>query len=194
MRTLRLFMTMSCDGFFAGPGGELDWMSQVPDQEMNRDVVDLLSQADMGIMGYPVASGMIPYWRQVASNPESGEAERAIADVVNRIPCVVLSNTKDELEWDNAELLVVRDDGDLWEAVNGIKQRPGGDIGVPGGVRTARNLTRLGLIDEYVLMMHPVALGEGQRVFTQRADLSLVDAKTYPSGVTRLVYRPRDKD
>ncbi|MGH3120064.1 MAG: hypothetical protein ACRDND_03370 [Streptosporangiaceae bacterium] len=47
MRTLRLFMTMSCDGFFAGPDGELDWMLMTPDPEQNADIVDLISSADV---------------------------------------------------------------------------------------------------------------------------------------------------
>jgi dihydrofolate reductase len=96
-----------------------------------------------------------------------------------------------EFTLDNAELLVVRDDAGLRDAVNAVRRQPGGDIGVPGGIRTARAFARLGLLDEYVLMVHPVALGEGQRVFTQRTDLSLHGAKAYRSGITRLTYRLR---
>lgn len=191
MRTVRLFMTMSCDGFFAGPGGELDWMAAGLDAELNRDVVDLIGRADTAFMGYPVASGMIPYWRQVAANPEAAEDERAIAGAVSRIHSMVLSNADAEFEADNAELLVVRDDADLRDAVAAVKRQPGRDIGVPGGIRTAQTFARLGLIDEYVFMVHPVALGEGKRVFTRRTDLSLESAKVYRSGVTRLIYRPR---
>lgn len=191
MRTVRLFMTMSCDGFFAGPGGELDWMAAAPDAELNQDIVELIGQADTAFMGYPVASGMIPYWRQVAADPAAAEGERAIAEAVGRIHSLVLSTTEVEFGLDNADLLVVRDDAGLRDAVNAVKRQQGRDIGVPGGIRTARAFARLGLIDEYVLMMHPVALGEGQRVFTQRTDLSLQSAKAYRSGVTRLIYRPR---
>ena len=85
MRTVRLYMTMTCDGCFAGPGGELDWMTGAADPEMNRDVVDLIGQADTAFMGYPTASGMIPYWRQAAANPAASAAEHAIADAVNRV-------------------------------------------------------------------------------------------------------------
>lgn len=191
MRTVRLFMTMSCDGFFGGPGGELDWMAAAPDPELNQDIVALIGQSDTAFMGYPVASGMIPYWRQVAANPAAAEGERAIADAVNRVHSLVLSTAEVEFTLDNAELLVVRDDSGVRDAVNAVKWQPGRDIGVPGGIRTARTFARLGLIDEYVLMVHPAALGEGQRVFTQRTDLSLQSAKAYQSGVTRLTYRPR---
>jgi dihydrofolate reductase len=72
-----------------------------------------------------------------------------------------------------------------------MKQQPGRDLGVPGGIRTAQTFVRLGLVDEYVLMVHPVAIGQGQRVFTDRVNLYLVSAKTYRSGVMRVCYRPR---
>lgn len=191
MRTVRLYMSMSCDGCVAGPGGELDWMTTATDPQMNRDIADLLGRSDTGFMGYPVASGMIPYWRGVEANPDASEGERAIAQVVNRIHGMVLSNAEVDLPFDNAELVVVRDDRDVIDAVEAARRRPGGDIGVPGGVRTARTFARLGLFDEYVLMVHPVALGEGQRVFTSQTDLRLVSAKPYECGVTRVVYRPR---
>lgn len=191
MRTLRLFMTMSCDGFFAGPDGELDWMLMTQDPEQNADVVDLISKADTGLMGYPVAVGMIPFWSQVAANPDASEGDRAIAGAIAKAHAVVLSSAPVAAALDNAEIVVARGDDQVREAVLAVKNQPGGDIGVPGGIRTARTLVRLGLVDEYVLMMHPVAIGEGQRIFTGRTDLTLTDAKAYASGVTRLTYRPR---
>jgi dihydrofolate reductase len=85
----------------------------------------------------------------------------------------------------------VKSDDDLVEAVQKIKQQSGKDLGVPGGIRTAQTFVRLGLIDEYVLMVHPVAIGKGQSVFTKRVNLELVSVKTYQSGVMRVHYRPR---
>jgi dihydrofolate reductase len=67
---------------------------------------------------------------------------------------------------------------------------PGGDLGVPGGVRTAQRFARLGLIDEYVLHGHPVAIGDGKPLFTQQTNLELVSARTHDSGVMQLRYRP----
>ncbi len=61
---------------------------------------------------------------------------------------------------------------------------------LPGGIRTAQTFVRLGLVDEYVLTVHPVALGSGKRVFTIKAGLELIDARTYHSGVIRARYRP----
>ena len=157
MRKVVLHMTMTCDGFFCGPHGELDWMSQIPDQELNDDTVALLAGFESGFIGYPTASGMIPYWLNVAKNPSAPKGELAIAQAVNRLHPIILSNKEEALEWENTELLVVKNDNDLVEAVGRLKQQPGKDLGVPGGIRTAQTFVRLGLIDEYMLMVHPVA-------------------------------------
>jgi dihydrofolate reductase len=190
MRKLFLSMTMTLDGFFCGPNGELDWMSQIPDQELNDDIVAVFQDVDDGFMGYPTASGMIPYWLNVAQNPSASQEERSIAQAVNKLHAFILSNKEEKLEWANTELLVVKSDNDLIEAVNKIKQQPGRDLGVPGGIRTAQAFVRLGLIDEFVLAVHPVTIGNGKSVFTSRVNLELISAKTYTSGVMRVKYRP----
>ncbi|HEY7415758.1 MAG TPA: dihydrofolate reductase family protein, partial [Ktedonobacteraceae bacterium] len=138
MRKLFLDMTMTLDGFFCGPNGELDWMSQTPDQELNDDHAAFFQEVDDGFIGYPTASGMIPYWRNVAQNPSASKEERAIAQAVNRLHAFILSNKEEKWAWENTELLVVKSDDDLVEAVQKIKQQPGKDLGVPGGIRTAQ--------------------------------------------------------
>jgi dihydrofolate reductase len=190
MRKVFLNMTMTLDGFFCGPNGGLDWMSQTPDQELNDDIVAFFQGVAQGFIGYPTASGMLPYWLNVAQNPSASKEERAIAQAVNTLHPFILSNREEQLEWKNTELLVVKSDDDLVAAVNKIKQQPGKDLGVPGGIRTAQTFVRLGLIDEYVLMVHPVAIGKGQSVFTSRVNLELGSVKTYKSGVMRVHYRP----
>ena len=190
MRKVFLYMTMTCDGFFAGPHGELDWMSQTPDQELTDDIVAFFQGIDSGFIGYPTASGMIPYWLNVAQTPSASKEERAIAGAVNNLHPFIVSRQEENIEWENAELLVVKSDNELVEAVKKIKQQPGKNLGVPGGIRTAQTFVRLGLIDEYVLVVHPVAIGNGQRVFADRVNLELVSAKTYKSGVMRVCYRP----
>ncbi|HEY2505502.1 MAG TPA: dihydrofolate reductase family protein [Streptosporangiaceae bacterium] len=189
MRKVVLYMTTTLDGFIAGPGNELDWMTGAPDQALNDDVVALLQQSDAGFLGYPVAQGMIPYWEGVAADTSASQASRDFAAAVNRLHRVVISNQPVDVPWDNAELVVARDDDDLVAAVTEFKRQPGSDLGVPGGVRTAQRFARLGLIDEYVLQVHPIAIGAGKPLFTQQAELQLISAKTYYSGVIRLRYK-----
>ena len=190
MADLVLTMTMSLDGFFCGPDGELDWMTQTPDPEFSRDNVAFFDRFDRGFIGYPTASGMLPYWLSVASDPQAPADQRALAQAVNRLRPILVSDRHEPVPWPNAELLVVHDDDQLASAVRREKEKPGKDLGVPGGIRTAQTLVRLGLVDEYVLTVHPVALGTGRRVFTGQDHLELIDAKTYRSGVIRARYRP----
>jgi dihydrofolate reductase len=190
MRKLLLYMTMTLDGFIAGPDNELDWMSQIPDPGLNADIVSLLRSVDAGFLGYPVAQGMIPYWAQVAAEPSSSPGARAVAEAVNRLHSIVISNRPVELPFQDCELIVARDDAELVAAVDDIKRRPGRDLGLPGGVRTAQTFVRLGLVDEFVLQVHPVAIGAGRRLFSATTQLELIGAKSYESGVTRLRYLP----
>ncbi|MGH3226904.1 MAG: dihydrofolate reductase family protein [Streptosporangiaceae bacterium] len=190
MPALVLTMAMSLDGFFAGPDGELDWMTRVPDPEFHHDNVSFFDRFDRGFIGYPAAAGMIPYWQAVAGSPDAPAEERALAAAVSKLHPFIVSSKEEEIPWDNAELLLAQTDDELADAVRAQKAKPGKDLGVPGGIRTARAFVRLGLVDEYVLTVHPVAIGSGQRVFTGKVNLTLADARTYPSGVVRATYRP----
>ena len=190
MAKLILTMTMSLDGFFCGPNGELDWMVQTPDPEFSRDNIASFGRFDQGFIGYPTAAGMLPYWLGVANDPEASDDMRALAGALNRLRPILISNRDEPVPWENAELLVVHDDQQLADAVRRMKEKQGKDLGVPGGIRTAQTLVRLGLVDEFDLTVHPVTLGDGKRVFTGRTSLELISAKTYRSGVVRASYRP----
>jgi dihydrofolate reductase len=191
MRNVVLYMTTTLDGFIAGPNNELDWMTGTPDRALNDDIVALLQASDAGFLGYPVAQGMIPYWESAAADTSASQASRDFAAAVNRLHRIVISNQPVDLPWDNAELVVARDDDDLVGAVTEFKRQPGSDLGVPGGVRTAQRFARLGLIDEYVLQVHPIAIGAGKPLFTHKAELQRTSAKTYDSGVIGLRYTAR---
>jgi dihydrofolate reductase len=190
MRKLFLNMTMSLDGYVAGPNGELDWMTATHDPELTADIVATLRRADEGFIGYPTAEGMIRYWADVARNSEASQGARDIADAVAGMRVFAVSKKSERIGVPNAEVLVAPDGDALIAAVREIKQRPGRDLGLPGGVRTARTFARLGLVDEYVFLVEPVALGAGQRLFTERTTLDLLEAKTYGCGITRLSYAP----
>jgi dihydrofolate reductase len=111
---------------------------------------------------------------------------------VNASHKIVISRTEEKLEGENAELLVVKSDQDLVATVTRLKEQAGSDFALIGGVRTAQSFARLGLIDEYEVLVHPVVLGKGERVWTSRSDLSLVSVKAYQSGVMRVRYVSRD--
>jgi hypothetical protein len=95
MAKLVLTMTMSLDGFFSGPGSELDWITQVPDPEFSRDNVSSFDRFDRGFIGYPTASGMLPFWQNVASDPQAPADQRVLAQAVNRLRPLLISNQEE---------------------------------------------------------------------------------------------------
>ena len=113
-----------------------------------------------------------------------------IAATLNNLPKYVASTTlKEPLAWRNATLLR----GDVTEAVTTLKQQPGKDLQVIGSGELAQTLMRHDLVDEYRLMVHPLVLGSGKRLFRDgnpRTALRLVDSATSSTGVLILTYRP----
>ena len=113
------------------------------------------------------------------------------ADRMNSIPKYVVSTTLKDLEWNNSHLI----QGNIAEAVAGLKQQEGQDILVAGSGELVRMLMRHDLIDEYKLMLHPVVLGDGKRLFSDGIDktvLKLVDTKPFSSGIVILSYQPAE--
>src|SRR5579859_8108072 len=100
---------------------------------------------------------------------------------MNSLPKYVASQTLNNLEWNNSHLIR----GDVAEEVSRLKQQPGQDILVAGSGELARSLMRHNLIDEYRLLVYPVVLGSGKRLFENGSNVSLrlVDTKTFESGV-----------
>jgi dihydrofolate reductase len=115
--------------------------------------------------------------------------EGGFADRMNSIPKYVVSRTLKELEWNNAHLIK----GNIAEEVARLKQQEGKDILVADSGELVRTLMQQDLIDEYRLMVHPVVLGSGKRLFRDGSDktvLKLVDAKSFSSGIVILSYQP----
>jgi dihydrofolate reductase len=132
--------------------------------------------------------GRLTYEMFAAAWPSSTEEG---ADRINALPKYVASTTLDQADLDrtgwNGRLL----GSDVPEAVRALKREPGGDLLVWGSAQLVRTLTEHRLVDEYRLLVYPVILGNGKRLFeAERATLQLVEARPFRSGVTALVYRP----
>lgn len=184
MRKLILKMQVSLDGFVAGPRGEIDWIFSSRDEASTAWIVDSLWQAGVHLMGRVTYQDMAAYW------PTSSEP---FAAPMNEIPKFVFSRTLDEAPW--GDTMIVR--GDLAEEITRLKQLPGNDMLAHGGACFGRSLVRLGLVDEYRLVVHPVVLGKGLPLFdgmdTPR-DLKLVSATPFPGGAVAMVYQPALKN
>jgi dihydrofolate reductase len=181
MRRVVLQMSVTLDGYVAGPGGELDWELAEEHPDVRAWKVASLRQVGTHIMGRVTYEAMAEYWPNATGD---------YADFMNKLPKVVFSNTLPAAEWAGSR--VAR--GDLAEEIAALKSESGGEtIMVHGGAAFVQALSRLGLIDEYRLVIHPVALGNGLPLFKDLARplrVDLAEAKSFPDGTVIHVYQP----
>jgi dihydrofolate reductase len=192
MRTLSLYMQSTLDGFIADAGNGIGWM--LPDTAMEGDE-SLPENWDTAIIGHGAYREMSEYWPTAGENPEATKADRAFAERINAMQKWVFSGkplAAHELAWNHTEPVRVSDDASIREEVERLKRRPGRGIVVFGGVRIAQTLARLDLVDEYLLVMHPVVLGAGKPLFEnlpKSLKFELVDMARNDSGVVRVHTR-----
>jgi dihydrofolate reductase len=203
MRELILYMHTSLDGYVAAadrPSGvtpadaDTDDSATDDDGSMETVVPELTNGADTLLLGRLVADELLGYWMSAEANdPNLSGGSLAYARWATGAHKAVISNTEEQLPWGNSEFLLVTTDEDMVRAVMTLKRQPGENIVVHGGVRTAQALARLNLIDEYQLVVHPVAQGDGKPLFKDLpADrkLQLIEMVGLKAGVVFLRYRP----
>jgi dihydrofolate reductase len=184
MRKIIASLQMSVDGFIEGPNGELPWV-QEEDEEMWREMDEILSSVDTFILGrgmYPVYE---QYWLALLANPTGTKNENAYACFADKIAHIVLSKTLDKVAWKTTR--IVRD----VEEIRKMKQQPGKDMLTFGGATLVSSLMNLGLIDELHLMVNPLVLDGGKALFKdvkERQSLKLIRAKPLKSGKVSLTY------
>lgn len=182
MGNVILQMGMSLDGLVARPGrlGAAGWGTPPEDPELKQRKLDLIRTAEAHLMGRTTYEEMAAFW------PHSDDE---YAEPMNTIPKVVFSSSLEHGSW--PETRIAR--GDLREEVAQLKNEATGTLVAWGGATFAQALARHGLVDEYRLVLHPVALGDGLPLFKGLAaplHVELVEAQAFPSGLTLLVYRP----
>jgi dihydrofolate reductase len=183
MRKLIYSMTVSLDGFIAGPGGEIDWGA--PDEELHRFHNQQTRELGAHLLGRRLYEEMV-YWETADENPSAQEHELEFARIWKDIPKIVFSKTLQKVEG-KARLV---SDGVVEEVVK-LKEQPGKDLAV-GGAGLASTLMKLGLIDEYRLFVSPVVLGGGTPYFPaldERINLELVETRTFGSRVVYVRYQ-----
>lgn len=174
---------VTVDGFFAGPGGELDW--HVVDAGFNEYAVDLLNAADLLLFGRVTYQLMADYW----TTPVAIKNDPVIAGKMNQLRKIVFSRTQQKLTWNNCKLKPQI----IPEEITRMKQQPGGDIVILGSGTIVSAFARLGLMDEYRLIVSPVVLGRGKKLFDDleaRLRLKLLGTKATGSGNVLLCYGP----
>ena len=183
MRKVIYSMSVSLDGYIAGPRGEIDWSA--PDEELHRFHNQQVRELGAHLCGRRLYEEML-YWETVDQNPSAAEYELEFARIWQSLPKVVFSKTLQKVEG-NARLV---SEG-VAEEVARLKEEPGGDLAV-GGAGLASALIKLGLVDEYRLFVSPVVLGGGTSYFPaleERIDLELAETRTFGARVVYARYR-----
>ncbi len=181
---LTVTMWLSLDGFIAGPGGELDWI--MGDDEMSDYEINLISQADTLLLGRKTYQEFYAYWSE--KGPPKNGWEKIFAKKINDLHKVAISKTLEKAEWDDSEIV----SGVATEKIKKLKDESKKGILIYGSVSIVQQLGNLGLIDEYQLLVHPVLLSQGRKLFedVNKTGLKLVSSKAFKSGVMVLTYQP----
>jgi dihydrofolate reductase len=172
-----LFMTL--DGVVEAPE---KWHLRYFNDEMGEIIDSAAEQSDAILLGRRTYEEFAAFW------PSQG-SEVPMADYFNETPKHVVSTTLDNLEWANSSLIT----GNVAGQIGALKERRGANIQVTGSPTLVRSLLRDGLLDELALLVHPLVVGGGKRLFEDLSfgtALALVESRSLGSGVLALTYRP----
>ena len=180
MRKVVAVELVSLDGVIESPEG---WAFSYSNDEMEEVNASGMAASDALLLGRVTYEGLAAFWpNQPGGTP--------MVDYINSVPKFVVSRTLEgPLEWNNSTLIK----GDVAEGITGLQRQPGKNITIIGSPTLVRSLLVKELLDELRLMVHPVVVGGGKRLFEDGGEqkaLDLVDSKTFGTGVVYLTYRP----
>jgi dihydrofolate reductase len=181
---------VTVDGVMQAPGGPDEdreggfehggWLAPHFSDELGGFMGGLIGRSDTLLLGRKTYEIFAAYW------PNAGDDD-PMAQKLNSVPKYVASRTLETVDWNNSTLL----SGDVAQEVAGLKERLDGEIHVTGSGNLAQTLLKNDLVDEFVLIVFPVVLGTGKRLFAEGTiprGLSRTDTQTFPSGVTVQTY------
>ena len=176
-------MSVSVDGYMAGPNGELDW--HMVDEELHSHFNEFLGRAGMFLDGRVTYELMADFWPTADTDPASSQVMAEFARIWREMPKLVYSRTLAHADWNTS---IVREV--VPTDVIALKQASGGDL-ILGGADIATAFRRHDLIDEYRCYVHPVVVGRGKAMFLPSDEmlaLQLAGTHTFGNGVVMLRY------
>jgi dihydrofolate reductase len=181
MRKLIYAINLTLDGC-------CDHTKGVVDEDLFDYYIQLVREAGLFLYGRKTYQLMVPYWPDVAKDPSSTRADREFGQAFDSKDIVVFSRTLESVE--DSKTRIVR--GELRDEILKLKQEEGGDI-LAGGVDIPSQLTELGLVDEYRVVVMPIIAGKGRRLMegvnlAEKLRLKLVESKVFGSGCVALRY------
>ncbi len=181
---------ISADGYIVGPNEDMSWVMNNFNEEMARYAGDLMASMDTVLLGRVTYQIMANAW------PNFTEQQSPGADRMNNAAKVVLSKTLKSAPWGKYEPATVIGD-DIERNIRELKEKPGKNIVIYGSAKLVQSLTRMGQIDEYQLLVHPVFLGGGKRLLEGMAgptNLKLSRSETFGNGVNVLYLVPKERE
>jgi dihydrofolate reductase len=184
MRKVTSSLFISLDGVVEAPD---QWQGDLFDDDMGADMAAQLSEEDAILLGRVTYEYFAAYWPTATDEP--------FASHINKTPKYVVSRTLNDVEWGQWEKPTLIK-GNLAEELNKLKKKRGKNIGISGSPTLVWSLLQDNLLDELKLMVHPVVVSSGKRLFKEEGDLKklqLVDSKVTSKGVAILTYQPDQK-
>jgi dihydrofolate reductase len=180
MRKVVSWLFISLDGVVEAPN---EWQFDVFDDVMIADMTSQMDAEGAMLLGRVTYQEWAPFWPTSTDEP--------YASHINNIPKYIVSTTLEDVEWGKWEKPTLIKDN-LPAEITKLKKQPGKNIGVGGSPTLVRSLLQDGLLDELKLMIHPVVVGKGKRLFTESdlQRLKLVDSRVTGTGVAILTYQP----
>jgi len=185
MRKIILMMSMSLDGYIAGPNHEIGWHHV--DDELHQHINDVLKDMGAFLSGRVTYQLMADFWPTADRDPAAPAPVAEYARIWRNTPKVVFSKTLQHADWHTT---IVRDI--VAEDIRVLKEQEGGDLALSGAALAAEFL-RLDLIDEFRIYVHPVLIGRGKPLFHEAdahtlTTLRLIDSHRFGNGVVLLHY------
>jgi len=181
MRKLKLQMQISLDGF-----ADVEKIGPNWDNEIRHFSINNLKNVDCIALGRNTAEGLIPYWGGAAKNPK--DADYKVGKAITNVPKTVFSNKLKTNPWANTSIIK----GDTVKEMKLLKLKKGKDIIVYGGCAFASSLIKHELVDEFYLLVNPVAVGRGTPIFSSIEDnlrLKLVKSRPFKCGTVLFCYK-----
>jgi dihydrofolate reductase len=190
--TVTTFSTL--DGVMQGAGGPDEdrsngfafggWLVPFADEDFGRLITEIFRRADEFLLGRTTYDAMYGFWPQIT------DPDDPVANGLNTLPKHVATSRPDTLEWQNSHPIV----GDVVEAVGQLKERPGRELQVHGSHGLLQTLLAAGLVDEFIVWIFPLVLGQGKRLFgegTVPTTMQLTSTDVTPAGVIVASYQPK---
>jgi dihydrofolate reductase len=176
-------MLTSLDGYFEGPGHEIDWHNT--DEEFQEFAIEQTGQAGILLFGRVTYEMMASYW----PTKQAIESDPIVAGLMNSLPKIVFSRTLSKADWQNTRLVKT----DFAKEIATLKAEPGKDLCILGSSDLAVSFLEAGLLDEVRILLNPIVLGEGKTLFKgiqNRLHLKLLKTRIFKNGNVLLTYQP----